>query len=115
MPDPTPTVTVPLDLLERMARETGRLADIVEGYHRDALPHLSRLREIEEARERARAAADAERLEGVGRWRAFFMGPVFLAFVGAVVGALTTYFLGVNGIAPQPVKDGMEVHDAAER
>jgi hypothetical protein len=100
-------VAVPFDLLTRMVDELGRNADAAAAYHRDALPHLIRLREIEEARDRARAAADAERLESRGALARIFTSTPAVVVYTAVVVLLANYLAGIAGIAPQAVKDGL--------
>jgi hypothetical protein len=118
VPD-TPIAPVPLDLLQQIPHELRRTSEAFEAYHREALPLIKKLADIEEARDRARAAADAERLEGRGRFTKIATStPAYMVYTAIVV-LLANYLAAVAGIAPQVVKDGLapeteEVRHAAE-
>lgn len=98
---------IPPDLLERLVKEVGRVADATETYQRDVAPHIKRLREIEEARDSARAKADAERLEGRSNIASLLTSKPALVVYTAVIVLLSNYLMAIAGVAPQVVKDGL--------
>jgi hypothetical protein len=98
-----PLVPVPLSLLTRIADELARTAKAFEDYHRDALPHLQRLREIDEAREAVRARVDAERIEGRGRAEKLLTSRAAYGVYGLILALLGTWLGAAIGIAPPGV------------
>lgn len=108
-PDADPAI--PLSIAERIARagertddRVARLERTLDDYVSDVAPHVKRLHEIEEAREAARAKADAERLEARSGLVAVITSKPALVIYSVLLTAFATFLADLYDFGPTRVQ-----------
>ena len=120
MPDPTETLTLPRELVdralalgERDVDATEALAEKVDAYRAEVRPIVDAYGLDLAARAKARAEADAERLESRSAFARLATGKPAMAIYGVLLALVANYFVGLAGIAPPEIKAALsEVADA---